>query len=322
MLILLPLALLVVIPLLASADMQFAAELEDVLKSISGFVEWLVNHSLLYRLISALLVATLALAACIMWNSPQKTVQTDTSMRDSITAAIVLGGLLALYLCFLFIQFDRLWLDVLPTSFKATELYVKRGFWQLVSLSAINLVLVFAYFQRTNTLTQYFLYAFVAASLLLLGSASHRMFLYTSYYGFSYEKFYASYAVVYCILIFALIAHGLIRSNAQLVLMRCVLLLLWMYALISVFPTEYFIVRANLTLSERPQARLQLSDLKELSIDALPVISANIHRLSAATPSEKSWEGCQQWIIESRNDASYRPWYEHTLSSLYTSTAL
>ena len=97
-------------------------------------------------------------------------------------------GVLASYLLFLALHLKHPWLSTLPVAFAETEALVKQGFWQLIILTAFNIGLFFHVNRRSTDTIQAILSVFTVASLLLLGSAGHRLFLYMTSYGFSYEK--------------------------------------------------------------------------------------------------------------------------------------
>jgi hypothetical protein len=98
---------------------------------------------------------------------------------------------------FIGVQLENLFTSNLPTAVEEVASLVKNGFWQLFIISIFNILFFFIYYKRTNSLIQKILIAFILASVVLLISAGNKMFLYVYDYGFSYEKFFASYTVLY-----------------------------------------------------------------------------------------------------------------------------
>ncbi|HCC22303.1 TPA: hypothetical protein DEP86_02780, partial [Candidatus Uhrbacteria bacterium] len=125
--ILVALALFIVLPLLSSADPTFASSV----RSITDWFTELISSSPFRRALFGALLSVLTLAALLAWNSPSEMQEGKEKPIDSIVVGIVLGGVLALYLLFLGIQFQKLWVGRLPFEFADAVYFVKSGFWQL-----------------------------------------------------------------------------------------------------------------------------------------------------------------------------------------------
>jgi hypothetical protein len=252
---------------------------------------------------------------------------------DSIVAGIVLGGILALYLLFLGIQVQHLWVGTLPFDFAETEHVVKSGFWQLLFLTAINIVIAFLTYRRTAAPVQRILTAFAAASLLLLVSAGHRMALYVTTYGFSYEKTFAAYAVLYCAILFIWLLARMAWHGRADVLRFAFLLFLWMFGILAVLPVEQFVFRTNLALAQRDGSRIRLYEMTMLSPDVLGVASRALERGGLKETLSYQWydEGAgtfladtagtvhplwTEWIERQKNALDTKAWYEKTVTDL------
>lgn len=307
-------AVVIVIPLLASADTAFKTAVD----AVYGWLGTFISLTVWYRAFVFLILSFLFAAVLVAWGRPFTTAEETGSAKDidPIVAGIVLGGLLVLYLLFLGIQLSRLWVGELPFDFQETESLVKSGFWQLLFLSILNILVYFFVYRKTVSVVQYLLVAFTGASLLLLASAGYRMGLYVTYYGFSYEKFFASYAVLYCAILFGwLIAKLFARTPADIVKFVA-LLFIWMYALVAVFPVEQFIVRTNVALAQREDSRIRLFEMTMLSPDVLGIVkqynqAGRLQENGAEKPSD--W---QPWIREQEERIADKAWYEYTLGNL------
>lgn len=263
-------AVAVIIPLLSSADPQFGAYV--------GFLnEWLMRlfSATLFGKILMFFLLTIGLVAGLLaWARPfpAPAAEAETKHVDPIVAGIVLGGILALYALFLWVQLGHLWVGKLPVEFSETERLVKDGFWQLLCLTVLNILFTFATYRKTVPAVQRLLSAFAVASLLLLASAAYRMTLYVTFYGFSYEKFFASYTVAFCaILLGWLVIRLRMRARADVVRFPA-MLFLWMYALLTVTPVEQIILRSNVALSHRAGSQIRLFELTMLSPDVLTLV--------------------------------------------------
>jgi hypothetical protein len=326
-------AVIVVIPLLSSADAQFAATM--------GFVnEWikkLFSTSLFGKSLFFFLLSIGTVAALLAWSRPSShaSLETESKNVDPIVAGIVLGGVLALYALFLWIQLGHLWVGKLPIEFSETERLVKDGFWQLLLLTIVNILFAFTTYRKTIPSVQRLLAVFVMASFLLLASAGYRMALYVTYYGLSYEKFFASYTVVFCgVLLLWLASRFFVHPRADVVRFP-IMLFLWMYAILTVMPVEQIILRTNVALAQREGSQIRLFELTMLSPDVLSLVKTYqqsgkleeknpfYNREVAASEPEGAYSKPEfdwnPWIMERSKIISEKAWYEWNLTNLITS---
>jgi hypothetical protein len=305
------LALTIFIPLLSSVDPQFA----ELMKGISEWFYDLLSFRYMGRILFTIFAAFFLISYFLSFQEGPTSAKDPASPKkntlDPVVSGIVLGGVLALYLLFIALQFSRLWISQLPFDFHQTEQLVKSGFWQLLLLSVINIVFFFGYFRKTNALVQNILKAFTIASFLLLVSAGHRMFLYTFFYGLSYEKFFASYTVLYCAMLFVWLAYQLFAHRESNIFKYLVFSLLWMYSIATVIPVERIIFSVNARLVERPDSRINMNELRMLSYDALP--------LAAAYRKDTGWrrEWCS-WANSEIQRVETKQWYEKNLANFAT----
>ena len=307
-------SLLVIVPLLSSADPLFAQKLKPFYDAIID----ILSTSIVAKIIVFVVLSIGTVTALIAWGRPQAITETTKEVnRDIIITSIVLGGIFIVYLLFLWIQLDRLWVGTLPFDFKETENLVKSGFWQLLFLSLVNLTIFFFLYRKTVPIGQKLLGIFSLASVLILVSSAHRMLLYVTYYGFSYEKFYASYAVLFCgILFLFLISHLFINKKSNVVKFLA-FQFLWMFALISIFPVELFILRTNMALVKKPDSKIRLFEMTMLSPDVLTQIKkykieGNLKEKVDDT-EEYDWN---PWIAKQEKRIADKKWYEFTLSTI------
>jgi len=284
--------LAVLIPLLSSADATFA----HAVKVVYEWINDLLSLPFVYRVLFAIILSVAFFATAITWGKEFDYSEKEKSSTpiDSIVAGVVLGGILAVYLLFLWIQIGRMWVGSLPFDFKTTETLVKSGFWQLLALTVLNILIYFLAYKRTAPLVQKILFAFTTASLLLLVSAAHRMGLYVFFYGFSYEKFFASYTVLYCTLLFVWLISRLIVRKKTDILKSAVILFIWMYGTITIVPVEQFIFHSNIMLSQREDSRIKIHELTMLSPDVLILV--------------RQYESA--WILKKQENFDWQPWIE------------
>ena len=293
------------IPLLSSADVVFAGKIQftyDWFKDI-------LSIPFIYKLLTFIALSVLFFSLLVAWSRRFDYTEKEESGRkiDPIVSGIVLGGVLCLYLLFLWVQINRLWVGTLPFDFKETESLVKSGFWQLFFLSVINVAIYFFTYKKTIPLVQRILIAFTVASLLLLSSAGYRMGLYVTYYGLSYEKFFASYTVIYSALLFIWLISRLFIKQRSNIVKFLVVLFLWMYAIVSILPVEQFILRTNVALSYLEESRIRLFELTMLSPDVLALVKEYQQQ---GVLEEKVDYLAQEGTNKSEEDFDWNPWIE------------
>ena len=295
-------ALTVFIPLLSSADPAFA----DKMGLINAWVKEIFSGPWAYKVIVFIILSVSMLSMSSAWGRKLDYEESgeDKKKIDPIVPGIVLGGILMLYLLFLWVQVSRLWVGSLPFDFKETESLVKSGFWQLLFLSMINIVIYFFTYRKTVPLVQWILMAFTVASLLLLSSAGYRMGLYVVYYGFSYEKFFASYTVIYCLVLFIWLISRLFIKKRSNIVKFLVMLFLWMYSVVTILPIEQFIFRTNIQLSRISQSRIRLSEMRMLSPDVLAL-------------AEYYGSLGEPWVAEQKKNLADKKWYELNLMNIF-----
>lgn len=307
-----------IVPLLSSADPVFA----DKMQLIDKWIKELFSTAIVYKIIVFIILSVSTSSMLLAWGEKfnYEESEIDNKKIDPIIPGIVIGGILGLYLLFIWIQIGHLWLGALPFDFKETEGLVKSGFWQLFFLSIINIAIYFFAYRKTNSIVQGILTAFTGASLLLLLSAAYRVGLYVVYYGFSYEKFFASYTVLYCAILFIWLISRLFIAKRSNIVKFLVVLFLWMYALVSIMPVEQFILQANVKLSKMNGSRIKLVELTMLSSDVLSSVKHfknqgllfdnNFVAAGDIDMPEAKREDWKMWIEKQEKILADKKWYE------------
>lgn len=309
------LAILVIIPLLSSADPEFAAKLGDFYKWITN----LISVNLLMKIVFGYVLSLFLYGISLAWRKPLaiKSKETSGQKLDSIVAGIVVGGTLLIYVLFLWLQFERLWVNGLPTIFSEVEALVKSGFWQLIFLSVINIAIFFFSYQKTNKFVQGILMLFTLASLLLLSSAGYRMLLYVIFYGLSYEKFFASYTVLYCAILFIYLIVKIATQRKLNIIKFILFLFLWMFGVANILPVEQVVLRSNIALAQNENSRINLFESSILSPDVLSFVEQNgdqgFMKINRHNDKEVDWSG---WLEAQTDIIKNKKWYELNLNNI------
>lgn len=301
------LAVIVILPLLTSADMAFSHR-------VNGFIELLIDMvsvEFFMKFVCCTVLCYIFICLILNWMEPfvlDRNV--DNKHMDDIISGIVLGGIFVLYMFFVAVQLERLFLDTLPLGFQQTERLVKRGFWQLIFISCMNILFFFIYYKRTGKIVDYILKGFTLVSSIIALSAIERVFMYVAYYGFSYEKFLAAYTVVYCMIVFISLSVFVFLSKRRDIFKYLFVLFLYMYVALMIAPVERIIFHSNVTLSKMSNSRINLYELRILSNDVLPLVKEYKGKQVFVG---KAW---LSWIKKQEKRADMKAWYEMNLQNI------
>ena len=176
--------MLVLAVLLAMADQVFARLLIDGLWAVVRHMRVSVIGKCLLGLAAGLYLCGVMALSC---TKPQPRMRAAFNWKtDGLVFALVLSGLLAVYLVFVIIQFRYLFCGAkLPEGLNYTD-YARRGFFELFGLTCVNLGLIVVgtrLFGTQKTLAGRWMVIcnllLCVVTLVLLASSFYRMLLYT-----------------------------------------------------------------------------------------------------------------------------------------------
>lgn len=223
--------------------------------------------------------------------------------------ALPLGVLDALFVTFVAVQASVLFgghRHVLETEGLTYAEYARQGFWQLLGVSALTLVVLSIAVRKARRTTAGDLIAvrvligiLCATSIVIVISAIHRMWLYQEAYGFSVLRLMVVTVEVWLGVVFVMIAAGGVRMSARW-LPRAVLLagVVALLLLAAVDP-ERLIADRNIDRFVQ-SGTLDTEYLYGLSSDADPALARLPHDLRPCTLSA--------------GPVTPDPWYEFNLS--------
>lgn len=311
-LLLIPIAVIILV-LLSSADSNFNHLIDRIFSKV--FI--LFDFTTLAKMFCILGLAIVLFASLHAFKTPYEITEHKSKIPlDDIVIGIVMSGILVIYLIFLWLQIEYILLDTLPKDFKATEKIVKSGFWQLFFLSILNTALFLMIYKKTGTTIEYILRIFIAASGLLLLSAAWRMSLYVYWYGFSYEKFFASYTTVFSLFIFIYLLMASFAKQRKDVFKVMAFAALWTYAIATVMPIEKIIFNSNVQLNQLSSSRINLYELETLSIDVI----SDVRKMFDETNTIKNktsyfhMTDWNNWANKLEQKHCDRTWYESNMS--------
>ncbi len=294
----------IILSILTSADEKFRTTIEQIWNNI--------DSTIILRIAFAIIMLVVLTALKISWNEkPTLTGSLEEKKIDSIISWIVLGWTLCIYLLFVYVQIDSIITNELPANVNEVANLVKNWFWQLFFISIINIIFFFVYYKKTSGLVQNMLIAFIFASIIILASAWNRMIMYVQNYWFSYEKFTASYTVIFFWILFIIMLSVLFLKKKADILKISLILALWMYSFLNIFPMEVAILKINLAVSEKENTKIDPYQSHMLSMDIMSSVKSlkweDIY-------TKQSW---MDWTKESIREIACKKWYEKNIHDFY-----
>lgn len=237
--------LLVIVPLLGSADRVFAFYLEQLLYDfrISSFLGHLV-----------VVAIALTLFYSFLWNigfgdktEAQQTTAAKPLQIDTLISCIVMGAIVAVYLLFCSVQFTYLFARAgLPGGMTYSE-YAREGFSQMVTVCALNLLIfgVFLHYGRRHRVLTALLTALLILTGVMLVSSFVRLNLYIDTYGLTWLRMLSGWFIIYLAAVLVLCGARMLKASLPLIAVCSFLLLGW-YVVLGYANPDAFIVRYNL----------------------------------------------------------------------------
>lgn len=271
--------LAVVIPLLISADAAFSG-LMDLLPEFE-FSECFAT--VLFGLLTAFVVYTRGAA---MVHAPKKTLQAKKKRgMSAITVNTVFGAVTAVYLAYLISQmayFFGGFSGILPEGYSTAE-YARRGFFEMAVLSGINLGLIalglhLVKEEKTPLSTKLMCVFIGVVTLLLIATASAKMFLYIGTYGLTQLRVLTQ--IIMLFLAVTTLAVLVWLFVPKLPYMKVVVLAALLIGAVT-FWVDVDTVVANYNADAYLSGKLETVDLAHLFYDIGPEAADAIDRLAA-----------------------------------------
>lgn len=273
--------------LLASADLVFAARLEDFIQLFR--LERLPEY--IFRVIYILFFAY-ALAGSILHagrnSQDEKLIGLEKRLVPSFLGftetAVVLGAVNLLFAFFVLIQFEYYFggqANISVEGFTYAE-YARRGFGELVAVAFFSLVLFLglsAAVKRQNA-TQRWVFSGMGLLLVvlvgvILFSAYQRLVLYESAYGFTRLRAYTNVFMIWLgVLLAVVVLLDLLRKERGFAL-AMVLAVIGFSVTLTSMNVDGFIARQNITRAVNGE-ELDVAYLASLSTDAVPGLVAGL----------------------------------------------
>ncbi len=186
--------LLVLVPVLASADALFAVATDDLRRFVRAYFSTGARNLLLA---AAMTPFVFGLLYTLRRPAPlEKPVREAAPSRDALGHVVVLAALTVLYVLFLAVQSAGLFggADYLAARGISAAEWARSGFFQMVGVTVVNLTVLLTALCSSRRegrgwrAVRLLSAVLVAESLVLLASAAWRMTLYVSAYGLSFKR--------------------------------------------------------------------------------------------------------------------------------------
>ena len=271
LLILVPL-LIVVVALLASADAVFGNLLQQLAVNIT-MPEHMVG--IIFLTIFAFFAAYCYLA--VIMNRPVSDAVHDFKQGEPVMAITITSVLAVVYFLFSLIQIIYLFggAMTLPEGYTYAE-YARQGFFQLLFVCVINLVLVLVCLTcfKDNKALKIILTIISACTFIMIASSAYRMLLYISIYLLTFLRVLVLWSLVLLTILLAGVFVSIFKEGFPL-FKYCMLAVTIMYLGLSFSHQDYWIARYNVS-AVTAEGKDILTDSRlhyfsNLSLDAVPV---------------------------------------------------
>ena len=253
--------LAVILSLLASADFAF----ESVLKKIADFIGdsvWEYFGKLMLGIAAAVPLFGAFYAFRYKKSKGAVRVPNIAGNLDRVVAYTVLSVVCAVYLFFLFVQFNYMFFAFggkLPGGFIYSE-YARRGFFELVAIAAINLGLLVAFYlftaKKDGGIAKFlrgYLLTLSGITVVIIASAVSKMVMYMQVYGLTQLRVYTSWFMVLTAVIFLLAIVKIISRKFNAVKIICVFFTAW-FLVLNYAGVDALITKYNIAKSEQNQS--------------------------------------------------------------------
>lgn len=266
--------LLIIVPLMMSADVIFMGMVEKVF-DIDKVVDLLFGEfnivSFIFHLILAFILfygLTKTLTHC-----NNDTMAPIIKKTDAVTAITVTGIIGTIYGLFSFVQIRGILFSnvKLPEDYTYAQ-YAREGFFQLFILALINMsiVLFCAARYENNKILKIILYFLCAFTYVMIFASAYKMIMYIEVYNLTFLRIMVLWALLVIAFIMAAVIRYIYSDNFSL-FKFCVIVVSSLYLVIAFAKPDFITAQYNLNFGN--DKNIDWYYLKNLSCDAMPAIT-------------------------------------------------
>lgn len=261
-------ALLILGSLLMSADAVFGNMLQKLC------FDWVFPSNIVGIIFTFLfgLFASYCGMRYILDRNSERVVQ-KPGKQPTLVAQIFTTAILILYIWFCLVQIVYLFggFGTLPEGMTYAQ-YARSGFFQLLFVCMINLILVLMVKQcfETSTYLNRMLFAICLCSYVMTASSAYRMILYIEAYHLTVLRIVVLIALAAIAILLAGVCRHIFSADFR-ILPYCIVTISVVYILFSLSHVDSFVARYNLAYLTEENATEMFAYLETLSLDAVPV---------------------------------------------------
>lgn len=269
--------LVIVLILLGSADIYFRNFLDTCVLEPLANLDF-SNIDLIIMFVVALIGGYAFIRKLCMHNLSEDIAEISKKPQAiAVTINVVLGSVYVLFSGF---QIVNLFLGLgseaaLPANYTYAE-YAREGFFQLVVVCLINMILVLLllhYFENKTAL-KISLTVISVCTYIMIASSTFRMFMYVEVYQLTYTRVFVFFALIIIFMVMNGIVIYIYNNNFKL-FRYCMIMVTVLYIAFAYARPEQIIARNNLSdkfYSMNDSEAIDYSYLMKLSSDATPVM--------------------------------------------------
>jgi hypothetical protein len=228
-----------------------------------------------------------------------------------IETGIIMGSVTAMFAVFVLIQFAYFFggeQAINSQGYTYAE-YARRGFFELVAVSVLTLGLVL--FMDNSTVRhgkqqvnifRVLSVVIVALTGVMLFSASQRMLLYETAYGFTHLRVYTHVAMLWIGVLLVTAVLSVFRVKVNIFALGTLLTCIGYLGMLNAINVDYYIAERNIERYYNGDA-LDLGFLGQLSVDAAPVI-IKFYQNEPEGSEGRTWAG--QWLANVLSEQDLR----------------
>ncbi len=263
--------LLVIVPLMMSADVVFLNMMESIF-NIQKYIDLFFNDFIVivfYIFISFILFYGLLKT---LTHSGESSFQFVCKKEDAVTAITVTGVVGIIYGLFSFIQIRGILFSnvKLPENYTYAE-YAREGFFQLFILALINMAIVLFCASRyeNNRILKSILYALCAFTYVMIFASVYKMIMYIEVYNLTFLRIMVLWSLLVIAIIMAAVIRYIYKNDFSLFKFAAAVIASF-YLFIAFGRPDYMVAKYNLDLGNQENPGWYY--LERLSCDAMPVM--------------------------------------------------
>ena len=235
-----------------------------------------------------------------------------------IEVTVVMSVLLGLFLLFIFLQLPYLFggrETIESTTGLTLSAYARRGFFELVAVSCIALLLLIVLGSTTSNKGRFrpLAIGLIACLFLIMLSASQRLLLYMDGFGLTLARLSAAVFMIWVALCLLLFVTCLLRGSEKGFVPGAVysaLLLAFSLALLS--PPK-IVAHYNIEQAKRSNTTLDVFYLNSLGMEVIPILLNNFDLLESGR-CWLTWQWSNDFELEDSGDGQSSDWRNWNLA--------